>query len=357
MDIYSFINSKAISDHCRKIAHQFNPLEMAYLVQGNDERTIKERHAAFEAIIAEQPDMEVKERTWTPYFASLHAFLRSYMEIQNKYIDLFYRDEPGCVYTFEIWYASDEDYSEDSRLFPDWATCRWAIQADIEDLAEGYENSGVDVSPLDIRVTKHWFNHEGDEIPKCLTICMNADNETTAIWEGRSVISSEDNEILTAFEGLWPEIPTPFQKGDILVTRSKQNREEEPFVLDWIPYWEENEKDAKVVSRLREEGDQSDLLTGIYGQSKDGTTWQDHGPCYLDMEYCERELVGTERFLIAVSSFLKGDLSLELLIRSYDLLKTEQRAQEERALLSGFFGETLVKAGLMERAVMHEEEV
>lgn len=66
------------------------------------------------------------------------------------------------------------------------------------------------------------------------------------------------------------------------------------------------------------------------------------------MEYYEKELCGTEKFLLAVSNHIKGELPLELLIRSYDILKTERHAKEERCLISGFYGDILKKAGLCE---------
>lgn len=100
MDIYSLINSKAISDHCRSIAHRFSPLEMAYLVYANDTLNIPQKHTAFEEIIRTQPDMEVVERPWTPHYDSLHDFLMQYMRIEQKCIAAFYRDEPNCVYSF-----------------------------------------------------------------------------------------------------------------------------------------------------------------------------------------------------------------------------------------------------------------
>jgi len=100
---------------------------------------------------------------------------------------------------------------------------------------------------------------------------------------------------------------------------------------------------------LRENGDISDLITSIYDQDNDGAIRHDHGPSYLNMEYYEKELYGTEKFLLAVSSHIKGELPPELLIRSYDILKTERHAKEERHLISGFYGELLQKAGLSER--------
>ena len=346
MDIYSLINSKAISVYCRKIGHQFSSLEIAYLVYANDSMNVMQKHAAFDEIIEHYSDMEVAERTWTPYAKSLHGFLKIYMELQNKYISLFYRDEPGCIYSYEIWYASDEEYSEDPRIFADWDSCYEAIKSDIGELAEAYKDSDIDVSPLDIRVTKQWINVRGDEHPKCIKIRIDPDNHPVEIWEDRCVISEEDNAILSAFDGLWPEIPTPFEKGDILVCRTRKKQNGKPFVLDRIPYWEENGKYASIVSCLREIGDSTDLTTSIYGQDEDGAIWHDHGPSYLDMEYCEQELEGMERFLVAVRNHLKDELPLELLIRAYDILKAECHAKEEHRIIGSFYGDLLNKAGL-----------
>lgn len=354
MDIYSLINSKAISEHCRKIAHQFTPLEAAYLVNDNGTMTLAQKHEAFREIIREGGDIEVAERPWTPHFDSMREFLNAYMDAQNNCLDTFYRDEPNCVYSFSVWYASDEEHCEDPRLFPDWDSCYKAILFDIDDLAEGYKDSENDVSPIDIRVTKTWLSTEGEEYPKHLTICITHDNAPMDIWESNGVTSEQERDVLFAFEGLWPEIPTPFQKGDILVTRKRNGKEETPFVLDWIPYWEEDGKYTRIVEHMREGGDRSDLGTTIYGQSEDGTIWCDHGPCYLELEYCGSELCGPRRFLIALSNYIKGELSLELLLRSYDIYKNERRANEERFYLNSAFSGTLGKTGLSKNTETHD---
>lgn len=349
MDIYSLLNSKAISEHCRKIAHQFTPLEMAYIISANEKLNIPEKHAAITELIETQPDMEVLERNWTPHFDSLHDFLRKYMELQNKYLAIFYQDEPNCIYSYEVWFKGDNDYSEDGRLFSSFTPCFKAMQSDVDDLVESYKQHDIDVSPIDIRIKKQWINNADDENPKYITVCIDYNNNPTEIWQDCVVISSEDNEILEAFFGLWLEIPTPFQKGDILIERRKHLVKEEPFVLDWLPYWNEDGQYTKAIDFMRESGDGSDMTTSIYGQDPDGAIWRDHGPCYLDMEYCEKELEGTEKILIAVSNHIKGELDLELLVRSYDILRNESHAKSERYLLSGFIDEVHVKAGLKEK--------
>ena len=346
MDIYSLINSKAISEHCRKISHNFSPLEMAYLVYANDSLTIPQKHLMFNEIINEYPDTEIVERPWTPHFESLHSFLQKYMELQNKYVAMFYEDVPNCVYSFEVWYLGDEEYTKDDRLFRSYPACYKAAKKDIDELVADYKESGMDIYPIGIRVKKQWLNDDEDEQAKYMFVSIDYDNTPIEIWDTHSIISSEDSDILCAFEGLWIEIPTPFQIGDILTVRTKRKSEKTPYVLERIPYWDENGENTKVVEYLRENGDNSDLITSIYGQDNDGATWLDHGPSYLELEYYEEELHGSQRFLIALSNYLKGELPLELLMRSYDILMTECHAKKERFMISGFYDELLEKAGL-----------
>lgn len=349
MDVYSLINSKAISDHCRKIGHTFTPLEMAYLVHANDTLTLSQKHTAYKEIIAECPDMEVPGRTWTPYFESLHAFLQVHMELQNKYFSIFYNDDPNCVYSYAVWYSGDSDYTEDERVYSAFASCYKAIKAGIDDLVGYYKECGADLVPLGIKVTKRWINTEEDDHPKYMTVCIDYDNDPIDIWQDRGIISEEDHAVLSAFEGLWPEIPTPFQKGDILTARRRQKEDEEPFVLDRIPYWEEEGTHTKAVSRMRANGDASDLLTVVYGQAENGAIRLDHGPNYLDLEYYEQDLCGKERILLAVSNYIKGCLSLEQLMRSYDILKCEYYVNRQRSFLNFFLDELLTNVGLIEK--------
>lgn len=351
MDIYNLINSKAISNHCRRISHQFSPLEMAYLVYANDSLNIKQKHAVFDEIIKRNSDTEIIERPWTPHFGSLHRFLQNYMELQNKYFAVFYNDEPNCVYSYEVWYSDDEDYCKNDRLFCSFAACYKAMRNEIDELVATFKESSVDIYPIAIRVKKQWLNNDANELAKYLSVCIDYENNPVEIGDTALIISHEDSEVLSAFEGLWVEIPTPFKKGDLLTARCKGKSSQEPFVLDRIPYWEEEGKYTQVVSYLRKNGDSSDLITSIYGQDENGTIWHDHGPSYLNMEYYEEELLGNKKFLLAVSNHIKGELPWELLIRSYDILRVECRAKEERRLISGFYDELLKKAGLSEKEI------
>lgn len=46
MDIYQFIDSKDIREHCRKLGHPFNTVESAYLVWQSRNTPLAGKHAA-----------------------------------------------------------------------------------------------------------------------------------------------------------------------------------------------------------------------------------------------------------------------------------------------------------------------
>ena len=81
-----------------------------------------------------------------------------------------------------------------------------------------------------------------------ITLLIDHNNTPTYIYDCRTVISDEDSEILDSFRGMWPEIPTPFKKGDILTYKNKHNRDCEPFVLDKILYWENAVPEKTLMS-------------------------------------------------------------------------------------------------------------
>ena len=71
MDIYSFINSRDIAEHCRKIGHTWNPLEMAAIIDMSH-RTVEERHKAWHKLMSDYPDMPVPETNDHDGYPSLH---------------------------------------------------------------------------------------------------------------------------------------------------------------------------------------------------------------------------------------------------------------------------------------------
>lgn len=309
MDIYSFINSADIAKHCRELNHKFTPVELAYLIHASEWHTIPEKHDAWKKLIEETPDMELEERPWTPHFDSLHDFLQQYMQIENKYIDQFYRNEPDCVYFYEYLHQEDREYSKSDILYKDFSAC--------------YENmiSNIDEPDkiIDFRISKQWLNTTAESGIRKITLCITEDNTPVMLWAIQGLMDNEETNIFIAFDGLWLEIPTPFQKGDILVDGSRYTLDTAPFVLDSIPYWIDENNTENLIKHHRTNGDISDMCAQIYSECE-GTLYSTCGPVYLHMEY----FTGVDKFLTAVSESIKGETTIANLLHSYDTMKREK---------------------------------
>ena len=58
LNIYDFIPSSDIADYCRDIAYSFSPIDMAVII-AISEKTTPEKHAAWQVIINDYPDMPI----------------------------------------------------------------------------------------------------------------------------------------------------------------------------------------------------------------------------------------------------------------------------------------------------------
>ena len=172
---------------------------------------------------------------------------------------------------------------------------------------------------------------------------------TTTVWvnEDRQIISEEDNEILDAFRGMWPEIPTPFKRGDILISNNQRVCYDGPFVLDTILYWKDTVPES-TIKFLRSRGDESDLEVNVYTISSDNSLCHDHGPCYLDMEYYNAPLDDSQKFLSVLSGYIKGEYDITVLFEAYDYLKDAKRRKASYDYLCAYKNSHLIAAGFGE---------
>ena len=99
MDFYRFINSKDIRAHLESIGYQFNTLEAAWLVYQCRTATMKERHAAWQEIIDTMPDADMPFKQEDPP-KSLHAFLRAYMALEDRFLQEFHSTEGAHAYNY-----------------------------------------------------------------------------------------------------------------------------------------------------------------------------------------------------------------------------------------------------------------
>lgn len=84
MDILRFVNSKDIRKHLETIGYEFNSLETAWLIYQCRDATIDEKHKAWTELIEIMFDCKIEKRMNTVPQESLHAFLKSYMELEKS---------------------------------------------------------------------------------------------------------------------------------------------------------------------------------------------------------------------------------------------------------------------------------
>ena len=119
MDIYSFINSRDVAEHCRSINHQFSATEAALIVYRSEKHNLREKHDAYREIIASMPDTEVQRRFNCPHYDSLHSVLRECLQCEHEYsgfefFDGLWIEIPTPFVAGDIVVSSDYTESDES---------------------------------------------------------------------------------------------------------------------------------------------------------------------------------------------------------------------------------------------------
>lgn len=134
----------------------------------------------------------------------------------------------------------------------------------------------------------------------------------------------EGNDFLD-IDQIFINIPTPFEKGDILVSNntgmSILEDNNDIFVLDYLCTWRDDLNEYLAKGNY----DSSDMIGYGYNFVNEIATEVvlDHQLDYDSFEYYNGKLTGKYRILKDISSFIKGKISLELFIHSYDMFKAE----------------------------------
>ena len=354
INITSFLNSKDIADYWRRIGFICTPLQSAYIVWQNHTKTLQEKHAAWREIVETMPDCIVAEGHRKTHMGisdalaeSLHAFLRAFMQLQNQLIERFYRKGDHAVYSYRVLYDGDKDWSEDRSLYDTAEECFEDVHAD-EDLIS---------SIVYIQLTKQWIGEN-----RTITLSVNADK--TVININAQKLDEAEYDLLQAFDWMWFDFPTPFKKGDIVVSQYTpffySLYEKEPFVLTDLCSWgsqelkingypDKNGGYAHADRQLRyhrENADETDMTAYGYFQWEDGRVYYECMHHYLDLEYYREEPQGVRRILKAFSSFEKEEISSDLFALAYHAILEEEKSKREREELSCFTDEGLRLAGL-----------
>ncbi|MCL2192651.1 MAG: hypothetical protein FWB78_04555 [Treponema sp.] len=96
VNVYDFIRSRDVAEHCRKIGRVWNTFEMAVII-ARSLRPMDEKHEARRALIDRHPDMPAPPNVHRTRFDSLHKKLAEIIDYEERAVALFKKPEPGAV--------------------------------------------------------------------------------------------------------------------------------------------------------------------------------------------------------------------------------------------------------------------
>ena len=330
-----YINSSAIREHLKKLEYRLTPAQCAFLVWQSKRHTLKQKHDAWRDIIETMPDCTVEERSNCRGWDSLHAMLRGYMALDEKILSRFHSEE-DAIYECEFWARSviklrakdaprgnECEWREAGARFRSFARCfEYALKEAQEEMCrfriiKRYFDTGADLSCSD-----PYFSAEYDMSGEMMDYYFTGSSEFYSLTEEETDFWSE------SFDGMWFDIPIPFEKGDIVCDNACIYTKGIPFVLLGTVPWYKKEHPSKHGT---EYCDYSDMAA--YGYSFDQEQMffnDDFRVDYLNLEYYPEPLKGPERLLYAYRQLEHKEIDGYILLKIYRSLLAEAAAEEER---------------------------
>lgn len=343
MDILQFINSKDIRRHLQAIGYKFSPLEAAWLINQSHSATLKEKHAAWIELIETTADCAVRHGRigqsdkFRIDLPSLHQFLRDYVRFEDRVILDFCEQTVstnGKPYIFRVKYRAREDcrYKEPCYYSDTFYSSYPAALATVKDYDDIEE---IILQKVEVDGENRWQE-----------LYLMPDFRIMQI-DPAATLSDAELDLLSVFDLLWFDFPTPFKKGDIVYDRRRVLHGplcSGPFVmrdngaLGWLS--------EQHRERLKENGDTSDMCTGGYFLDEDGCLYAETSNSnYMDLEYYPVEqLTGVQRVLKALGNFLKDEIDVGLLVRAYHQIRMAEYAAA--AMPRDYTEEGMILAGL-----------
>lgn len=338
-DDYDIINSKAISNYCRKIMYQFNIEELAVLVYRNNEMNIEEKIVKYQDLIDNYTDMEVIERINCKHYDSVKTLIQEEINRLKNLYENFIKEDKKCAY---IWYEYNKTTKKEELSPYHISRNLKETYKDVYDDVVSYVKEYDDT--ISFTIIKKFFGE------KERTICSkyNVINKKIIL-----INIYEDEDTYLDINNIFVYMPTPFKKGDILIAKNKKmsniGDNGDIFVLDNLVTWHENIKECLAKGNH----DSSDMVGyGYYLYDDKAEFTYDDKWDYDSFEYYEGKLEGNNRILKAISSYLKGEIDMELLIHAYDVFKIESI---NKGMPDFYTDEGLKKAGFSDVDIQNEK--
>lgn len=297
MDIYEFINSKAIREHCKKIGHKFSDLEKAYLINQSHNHTVEEKCAAWQELLDSTKDFKLPSREHTSYEnLFFHELLKALIDYNKNAIEKFYKKEENAVYQYRLYW--DYALRTEDEVHSDFDKC-------YNEAFDYYEEEFKNNEIKDFFIMKKYS--DGGQI----TLSFNSKQKGYEFEITGMTFLEKEKDICDYLRWIWFYIPAPFQKGDILYDADWN----EVYVLIELYTDKKN-----FFSHWHESGDETDMYAACYLVNANGNFGCDEVWSCLNLEYCDEDRIqDNKKILKLLGSYLKdsGNIPEDLLLNGY----------------------------------------
>lgn len=206
MDIYNLINSKTISDYCRKIKYELNTEEIAVLIFRNNTMSIDEKINAYDEIIKNYPDMEVIERENCKHYDSVNTMIKEEINRLIKLQKLFFKNDDNAIYTYHT-------FSKDLNRY---------LKSD------NFKYSQTSFKEIERNIYDKYLKDDIDDITKFEIIKKNFKKNYTIVARFQNINNKlvlndiydyADLNLDISINNIPLNLPTPFEKGDLIKAR------------------------------------------------------------------------------------------------------------------------------------------
>ena len=319
MDTYNLINSKAIQEYCRKIKHQFNILELSVLIYRNKRMSIDEKISAYKELIATYPDMKMIKKYRPQNYDTVKDMIKGEIERIKKLVNILKTDEQDVIYTYNYYCNNvyDNGIIEGKNEYRDI----YKTLKEVEDLIKQDIKEDEEKEILSFAIRKRTMPNTKNKYEIRAEYLLNENRNLKLV----NIYDFESEYLDISMICL--NIPTPFKEGDLLIATSDTpfsegyilDNKRFPFVLDSLITWRDNFQETLNKGSY----DSSDMEGTGYLITDEGKLCFDNIFDYDSWEYYEGELKGNERILRAVNNLIKGEISIDLFLQSYEYIKSE----------------------------------
>ena len=314
LDIYPFINSADIRKYLKDQEYQFSTAECAWLIY-NSHTTLEQQFRAYDQMVCEMPDCEIKKRYNCDHIKSLLALIEKDLSVKKELLSRFYESENNCVFTYEYSYLNKRFADRvNNFLHTSYDSLYESLMADIKN-EENEENEEIDK----VRISKRKINSD-DYTELELNNRLEPIRLYAAPWPKEACLDHN-------LEGMWFNFPTPFQKGDILWDPHRdggKNKTDNIVVALNAEFKVPSDDENSRYRQYMKNGDITDMCLDGYIMCSHGYMYRDQTLTYMDYEFYRGELDGIKRQFKLMSDFLKGKIDEEVLsVFSHQIMMEE----------------------------------